>query len=143
MRIVSFFVPGDPVGKARPRVVDGHAYTPSKTKAYEHAVRLAYREAAIGRGAGLTPIPKSTGVDISVWCYYRIPKSASKSRRAKMLDWEIKPMKKPDLDNVLKVVADALNGVAYEDDCQIVVMSASKRYSETPGIRVAVGEVPV
>lgn len=143
MRIISFFVPGDPVGKARPRVVDGHAYTPGKTKAYEQEIRLAYKQFAKGRCDKLAKFDKDEAIALYVTCYYRIPKSASKAKKARMMSWEEKPRKKPDLDNVLKIVADALNGYAYYDDCQIVIMGANKRYAEAPGIQVEVIEVLV
>lgn len=52
----------------------------------------------------------------------------------------ILPLKKPDMDNIVKVVADALNGVAYNDDTQIVLVSAKKAYSAIEGLDVTVEE---
>ena len=55
-----------------------------------------------------------------------------------MKDGEIRPAKKPDIDNVCKVVADALNGVAYNDDRQIVYTEISKRYDDMPRMDVSI-----
>lgn len=68
------------------------------------------------------------------------PKSTSKKKQKQMLDGEILPLKKPDMDNIVKVVADALNGVAYNDDTQIVLVSAKKAYSAIEGLDVTVEE---
>lgn len=133
---VIFRVQGSPVGKARPRVVAGHAYTPKKTAAYEAAIRTAYRKAAPGR----QPWPK--GVPLCIWvvAFYGIPKSVSKKRRQAMLDGEIRPTVKPDVDNVGKIVADALNELAFSDDSQIVQMVIVKRYDVDPHLVVEIRE---
>lgn len=57
-----------------------------------------------------------------------------------MLDGKELPLKKPDIDNIVKVVADALNGVAYHDDTQIVMVVAKKVYSSLEGLDVTVEE---
>ena len=53
----------------------------------------------------------------------------------------IRPIKKPDMDNVIKMVADALNQVAYKDDTQIVDCQVRKFYSEEPRVEVIIREV--
>ena len=68
------------------------------------------------------------------------PKSTSKIKHAEMLCGSLKPLKKPDVDNIVKVVADALNGVAYHDDTQIVSVSAKKVYAASEGLDVIVEE---
>lgn len=108
---MTFTITGDPKGKQRPRYTKkGHTYTPSETVAYEKRVGYLYRQA----GGWLHTQP----VKIEVWAFYQIPKSASKKRAA---DMQGKPCtKKPDADNVLKIIMDGLNKVAYEDDKQVV-----------------------
>ncbi len=59
-------------------------------------------------------------VKAEIKAYYRIPKSDSKNKRQLKLDGKIRPNKKPDVDNIIKAVLDALNGVAYTDDAAIV-----------------------
>jgi Holliday junction resolvase RusA-like endonuclease len=51
---------------------------------------------------------------------------------------ELRPVKKPDMDNVLKVVADALNSVAYRDDTQIVDCQLRKFYDKQPRVEVII-----
>ncbi len=130
-----FTIPGEPEGKARPRVVrtNGkvHAYTPSKTKAYEERVREAYIVAG-GKHFGKEPIT----MEIYVW--FGIPKSASKSTRQAMLDAKIYPTKKPDADNIAKLVCDSINGIAYDDDSQVVYVSVRKYFSEEPKVEVVI-----
>lgn len=142
MKSITFNVPGVPRGKARPRVVDGHAYTPHKTKAYEMAIRDAYTEAALEEPPEARYFGRGTDVGLIVRCYFPVPKQASKAKREAMLEKKIRPQRKPDIDNVLKAVADALNGVAYYDDCQIIMMSGAKFYAADPRINVEIFAIP-
>lgn len=117
---MTFTIPGEPVGKGRPRVDRGRAHTPEKTKAYEEKVKWCYR-AAHGR---LHEGP----LRMVVTAVYRIPKSASRRTREAMIDGEIFPTKIPDIDNVVKCIMDSLNKLAYKDDAQIVRLFAQKFY---------------
>ena len=128
---MTIFVPGDPVGKERPRhTKNGHTYTPDKTKAYEEKVAWAWKQAGGSKLDG--PVLMRI-----VW-HHRIPKRTTKANRAAMLKSEIMPTTRPDLDNVCKSIMDALNGVAYGDDSQIVSLTAIRRYAEDPGVFVEV-----
>lgn len=124
------YIPGDPVGKQRPRVANGHAYTPQRTKDYQSKVAWAWKQA---KG------PKIEGPVLMriVW-HHRIPKRTAKANRAAMLKSEIMPTTRPDLDNVCKSIMDGLNGVAYDDDSQIVSLTAIRRYAEVSGVFVEV-----
>lgn len=130
-----FFVPGPPCGKGRPRVVqqdgESRAYTPQKTKDYEWLVALCYR-AQCHPGETLTEAP--VRVEITAVC--PIPASASKKERRDMLEGRAWPTKKPDVDNMAKIILDALSGVAYRDDKQVVQFSCAKHYGEKPGVLV-------
>lgn len=134
MKTTMFTVIGEPQGKARPRILrSGRAYTPKKTAEYERAIRAAFKDA----GGELTEYP----VRVSIIAYYRIPQSASKRMQAQMMENAVLPTKKPDLDNLAKVVCDALNGIAYKDDAQVCKLSVRKYYSDVPCIIVAVKEM--
>jgi Holliday junction resolvase RusA-like endonuclease len=127
-------IPGKPVGKGRPRMTkSGHVYTPAPTENYE-----AYIKALWVQEHGSEVAFPVEAVMLSVSVYMAIPQSTSKKRREAMLDGVIMPTKKPDLDNVLKIIADALNGLAYTDDKQIVGVTMVKGYSEHDSIDVAV-----
>ena len=77
-------------------------------------------------------------MEMKVTAYFKIPKSASKNKRQAMLLGEIRPTKKPDADNILKAVADALNGVAYKDDACVVKMDVEKFYADVGRIDIVV-----
>ncbi len=141
MRSVTFRVPGKPQGKARARTFkDAHtgmakSITPEKTVLYENFIKERYLERS-----GEMCLESGTPVALRVAARFRPPKSASKKRRQAMLEGCELPLKKPDADNILKVVADALNGIAYQDDKQIVLAEARKAYSEMEGLYITVEE---
>nr|DAG40359.1 MAG TPA: Endodeoxyribonuclease RusA [Caudoviricetes sp.] len=68
----------------------------------------------------------------------RIPKSATKAKRELMLTGKIRPTVKPDWDNLGKLVSDALNGIAYDDDKSVVDASVRKYYSDRPRTQITV-----
>ena len=131
---MNFTVPGKLHGKGRPRFTRaGHAYTDPITRAYERRIAAAYK-AAGGVSFGSSPI------ELYVEARFPIPKSTSKANKLKMLMQKLFPCKRPDIDNIVKAVADGLNGVAYDDDAQIVRLEARKKYSEQEGLFIIVGK---
>ncbi|MGI6691076.1 MAG: RusA family crossover junction endodeoxyribonuclease [Christensenellales bacterium] len=131
---ITFTVLGEPVGKARQRVTRFGTYTPEKTVLYENLIKTEYR-----RQCNDHRFDDKQPLCMEVKAEYMIPASASKAKRAAMARGEIRPMKKPDWDNVGKVVSDALNKLAYRDDTQIVDCTVRKFYSERPKITVKIG----
>lgn len=135
---ISFTIPGNPVGKGRPKFSrqGGHirTYTPEKTASYEALVRREYARQC----KGIQSYPKDTALAVYICAYSAIPKSASRRKAAAMLRGEIRPTKKPDADNIAKIICDALNGLAYHDDAQIAELHIEKHYAEQPRVRVAV-----
>lgn len=139
MKTITFFVPGAPRGKERPRVVSGgHVYTPEKTKKYERLIRDYYH-----REAGTYRFPPGTAVWLTVTALFPIPKSWNKAKKAAAGAGELVPGK-PDGDNILKIVADALNGEGYDDDRNIERMTVIKKYvlPGGEGILVTIREKP-
>lgn len=128
-------VPGAPVGKQRPRWGNGNTYTPRKTKEYEDYVASEYKRQCDGYRF-LTDSP----LRMVVTAYFAPPKSTSKKLREKMLSGEIKPTKRPDADNILKIVQDGLNGVAYQDDKSITDSRVVKRYGAEERVEVYIEE---
>ena len=137
---ITFTVPGSPQGKMRPRVVKRgnfvQTYTPDKTVSYENLVKLMYGQEAKGR-----VFDREKSLRVLIVALYDIPQSTSKKRAELMRIGEIRPTKKPDLDNVAKIICDALNGVAYHDDAAVVDLKVVKYYSDTPGVTVTIEEV--
>lgn len=134
-----FCIHGDPQGKGRPRFsnVCGHVHTrtPDETVLYENLVKTEYRQ-QVG-----VKFPDDAMLDVRIFAYYPIPKSVSKRKRQAMLEKRIRPIKKPDWDNVGKVICDSLNGIAYRDDAQVVDSMVRKFYGETPKVVVTIEEI--
>lgn len=127
-------IPGTPQGKARPRVTRRGTYTPEGTRRYEKLVRACWAKEGGERFQDDVPL------EVLIVAYNPVPKSATKSDRFQMLLGKIRPTKKPDWDNIGKIVCDALNGLAYKDDAQIVRGTVVKFYSEIPRVEVDIQE---
>lgn len=138
--IVRFEVPGEPKGKARPRIYQNkhtgksQAITPKDTLSYENIVRWVYSS---------TPGVKVLDGEIEahIIAYYSIPKSMTKKNRKLIEEGKLHPTKKPDADNVAKIVLDALNNIAYKDDSQVVKLIVEKHYSDNPRVYVVLSEM--
>ena len=158
--MIQFFKPGKPQGKARARTFydkrthSVRSITPPDTVKYEEGIKNCYLIACNdlkieSREAGKPFTTKlkweeKEPLAVSITAQYVIPKSYSKKRKAWILNGQELPVKKPDADNILKVVCDALNGVAYHDDSQIVTMTIKKVYVENPkdeGLRIILKDI--
>ena len=130
-------IPGQPVGKGRPRFSRWGVYTPDKTAQYEHTVADIWAHAYQGKMLTGT-------LSVMIVAYYRIPASWPKAKHTDALMGKIRPAVKPDIDNICKIVLDALNGRAYDDDKSIITLTATKAYSDDPRVVVSLcsdGEV--
>ena len=128
MRII---IPGEPKGKQRPRfnAKTRATYTPSETVQYEKMVKI------LTHAAGK---PIEGPVRVTIHAYYKIPESASKAEQNDMWYGVRRPEKKPDIDNVVKIIMDGMNGAAYKDDKQVVEIVAKKYYDYKPQVIVEV-----
>lgn len=119
--MIHFLVSIDPVAKARARVTRFHAYTPTNTKRFEQEfLKLA-----------LVHKPRSPLVDpLEVEIVFQIKKPKSSKNDL--------PIVRPDLDNYVKAVCDAMNGVFWNDDSQIVNLTARKRYGDFGCVEVSI-----
>jgi len=125
-----FSVPGEPRGWARARTQGARFFTDTKTRSEKQAVAAWAMEA----GAQIMEGP----INLRLTAYLRMPQSVSKRRRADMLSGAERPTKKPDVDNVAKLAMDALNGVCWRDDVQVVDLSVRKFWSETPRLEIEI-----
>lgn len=145
---VEFIVDDQPVGKARPRVTRTVTYTPAKTARYEDLVRYT----AINSFKGV--FDKDEPLDVKIIAYFEVPKSLSKKRKALCLNNQELPAKKPDADNIAKIIMDGMNpkmkrdkrlhkmvdvmrGI-YNDDKQVTTLLVKKRYAERPRVEVRI-----
>lgn len=123
---LTFIIDGPPVPKGRPRVTRRGTYTPAKSASYETAVGWIAK-------AQMRGTPPLTGpLKVIIEAELPIPKSWSKTKKEAAERQEIQPTSKPDADNLAKSVLDGLEGIAFEDDAQIVRLEVIKRYAITP-----------
>ncbi len=140
MTSLTFIVPGPPIGKQRARTFrhkqSGRiiSMTPSKTVNYEALIKQTFA----AKYPGHVPIegPVSIGICIGLEASKAM---AKKIERVGYLGAP-RPTKRPDGDNVLKIIGDALNGLAYRDDALIVHGEFDKVYTRKPAVSVVISE---
>ena len=131
-----FEVPGTIKGKGRPRVnsYTGMIYTPTTTKDYESLIEQYF----------ILKYPKFKTIEgrlsVKITATFNIPKSTKKQDKEKMMQNEISPIKKPDIDNIVKIILDAMNKFAFKDDTQITKLNVEKIYGEEEKIQIEIEE---
>lgn len=129
MKIV---IEGKPRGKGRPRFArNGIVYTDKQTKEYEELVKINY---FICKDKKLY----NNAIKIEIRAYFEPIKSISKKEREKLIGTYY--TKKPDADNIAKIIMDGLNGLAYKDDSQVVELVVTKQYSDKEYVEVIINE---
>ena len=134
--MIKLTIPGEVVGKMRPRATarNGFArvYTPKETINYESYVKALFAQKYPGF------VPMDGPIQMNLLIVRGIPTSVSKKKKDMMMFNEIKVTVKPDIDNVIKTICDALNGLAYIDDKLIAKLCAEKQYGEIPRAEVEI-----
>lgn len=135
--MIEFTVSGKPQPKQRPRVLrSGITYTPKETLLYEEKVLQAAKESKL-----LDQSPTEKPLKIIIWAYMPIPKSWPKGKQEQARRGKVLPTSRPDIDNLAKIIMDALNGEAYKDDSQICELVINKRFSDEPRVEVLIDEL--
>ena len=133
--MISFTIPGKPVAQGRPRAARrGNRimmYDPKPSKDYKEYVAKIAKEYAPEE-----PTEAALGVQMKI--YREIPKSTTKKDRRLINEGLKRPVVRPDTDNYTKAILDALNGIIYKDDSQIVDLKASKYYSDNPRVEIKI-----
>ena len=141
MQKLKFEVPGSPIGQGRPKfsTINGHAvaYDPEKSRNYKAYVKMLAVQAMKDNGFNMIDGPCC----LDIMAFFEVPKSKSKKFKERALLGLERPTKKPDIDNIVKALQDALNGLAYKDDSSIVYLSVAKCYSEIPRVEVILREI--
>jgi Holliday junction resolvase RusA-like endonuclease len=112
--MIEIVFPFAPVAKGRPRMGRGRVYTPEKTRRFEQDVKLWASKQWRAK-------PLTGPVKVKVWFYLPKPKKPKCAH----------PISRPDLDNYLKALLDALNGVLWADDSQCDDIHAIKCYDDS------------
>ncbi len=132
--MIKFTVPGEPKGKGRPKFSSQgkfvKAYTPETTVNYENWVKICFQEARQQMLTGQ--------LNAELKCFYAIPKSFTKKEKEDASKCILRPTKKPDIDNICKIIFDSLNGLAYADDKDIVSCKVDKYYGDNPRVEVEI-----
>ena len=137
MKLLEVVIPMTPVAKGRPRITTAggfaRSYTPAKTRAAE--ARIA------GHLIGVAPVePYQQALAVTLEVVLPVPVSWPKRKQAAALAQEEHPTGRPDIDNYVKLLFDAANGLLWRDDAQVVDLHANKRYGAVPGIRLRLSE---
>lgn len=133
--MIKFVVYGEPVAQGRPRAsrVAGHVrmYDPAKSRSYKDYVRLVAAEQS--------PEKLLEGPLVVLLKVFKpIPRSFSKKKAEQAEGCIVRPVTKPDVDNYVKILCDALNGVIWRDDSQVVELNVGKYYGNKPRIEVEI-----
>lgn len=132
--MIHITIAGECVPKGRPRFNrNGQVYTPKETLDYERLIQNQIRLQRIK--------PVKGPVRLTVVIYRQVLKNWSKKKTNAAIRGEHLPVTRPDLDNYLKVIMDASNGLLYEDDNQVVEILASKRYAKMPYVEIILEEL--
>ena len=128
---------GPPKGKGavRPTIRFGgklNVFQPKPTKDYLAALKY------VGQNVMEGCPPLSGPLAVSITAYIPIPAGMAKKHKTSALAGYLRPVTKPDLDNYCKAAGDALNGIVWVDDKQIVDLSIRKVYSDKPGLVIEV-----
>lgn len=131
---MEFEILGKPMGKGRPRLGKYCTYTPTKTANYETLVKYIFSN----KFKNFKPMEGI--VKAKIIAEFSVPKSYSKKKKNELLATG-SYTKKPDCDNIAKIILDSLNGLAYKDDSQIAELLVIKKYSEQDRVIVELEEI--
>ncbi|BBN97479.1 RusA family crossover junction endodeoxyribonuclease [Sporolactobacillus terrae] len=136
--MIEFTIYGEPIAQGRPRFARRgkftQAYDPPDSREYKKYVKLL-----ASQNKPHTPIEGP--VELKLLIYRPLLKSMSKKKKAAAVAGTLRPIKKPDVDNVAKGIMDAMTGIIWQDDKQVVSLQVSKFYSEQPRVEVQVTEL--
>ena len=133
--MIHLYIETLPIPKGRPRFTrSGHSYTPKRTKDYEKLIKTVAQD-NVSKGDCFT-----TPVQVNANFYFQVPKSYNQSKKDDCFNGVVLP--KADLDNLLKSLLDALNGICFTDDTLVQKIRASKRYADKNFIEVEIKKCP-
>ena len=128
MQKLIFKIDGKPIAKQSVKFTRaGVSYTPAHITNYSNWVKLCFKQAYPDFSASEFD---NAPLKVVIFTAFEMPKSFSKNKQLQAIAGAIRPIVKPDCDNISKNILDSLNGLAYPDDKQIVSLNIEKFYSE-------------
>ena len=144
-------IPGEPEGKKRPRYSrkTGVMYTPSETVAYEKKVQAMFWAQGGKKMHDVKTLADQDGkprecvvpLKVEIWAFIKPPETAPMWKKGLMRLNSILPTKKPDIDNIGKIILDGLNKAAWRDDSAVTDLIIHKRFSDEPRVVVEINEI--
>lgn len=137
--MIRMVILGEPVAQHRPRITTVGKFP----RMYKTASDTNYREKLYweAKQLNMKPIARPAQLMVNLQIYRVIPKSFSQVKTRAALAETLRPTTKPDIDNYIKQVLDALNGLVWEDDAQVVTIRAGKFYNEKPRLEIEISIV--
>ncbi|MDP5277249.1 RusA family crossover junction endodeoxyribonuclease [Chengkuizengella axinellae] len=136
--MIKFVVHEEPVAQGRPRVTTKNGkprlYDPDKSKHFKQLVAMIAKQYA---PETLLDCP----LVLRITFYRSIPTRFTKAERRQIQSGELRPITKPDIDNYVKAIKDALNKVIWTDDSKVVDLHAGKYYSDKPRVEIEILEL--
>lgn len=127
--ILDLSVYGIPVPQGRPRARAYRVGAATRVQVYDPATSRDWKRTVLAQVLEHKP-PTPVEGPLSMTLHFFLPRPRSLPKRVEF------PTTRPDLDNFAKAVLDALRGVIYRDDAQIVHLSVSKHYNDVPGVSI-------
>lgn len=135
--MIEIKIPMRPMSKDRPRFVNGHCYTSERTKFAEDAIGWLVKEQMVKQSLPIMNKPISMSLEFG----FKLPKNMTKAERDMLKENNFQHIKKPDIDNMCKLVLDSLNKIAYVDDKLIVHLDAIKIFGGEDYIKIKIEEI--
>lgn len=135
MQALTFTIFGEPTAQGRPRFSTAGGFV----KTYDPEKSRTYKQIVYSVISNIKPAkPYDCELVADITAYFKMPKSKSAKWKCQALAGLIRPAKKPDADNIAKIVLDSCNGILFRDDSQIVSLTVSKFYSEQPRVEAKI-----
>lgn len=126
---MKFTIPIEPVGQMRAR----HSARGGIARTHKAPKQATAEQRLLAFAAQHRPDkPMGGQLEVTIDAYMPIPANMTKLKRVQAMSGELRPTKKPDLDNVAKHLLDCFNGIFWVDDKNIVGLMVRKFYSESP-----------
>ena len=136
--MIKFTVYGEAVPKQSFRMGKFGGYQSKRVTDYANLIKLTFMQQYPEHNPAIFD---NSALKVVIREYRAVPSSKSKKFKMRALAGEIRPITRPDTDNISKGIKDALNGIVYPDDKQIVTEHIEKWYSDTPRVEIEIERI--